>query len=329
MRAVVTGALGFIGSHIVDRLVNKGYLVYGIDDMSGGSLANANPKADYQLIDCRDYDKLEDTMRQIRPEIVFHLAANAAENKAQFSPVDVTSRNYDAFIKVLTSSLRHGMKRIVVTSSIAVYGAIEPPFKESDRPEPEDLYGLSKLQMEESLKILSRVHNFEYVITRPHNVYGPRQNMTDPYRNVMTIFMNQILKDENYNIYGDGEQQRCFSYIDPVADAIVKAGLEAKSKEIYNIGSDNAYTLNYLSELLQTITQCRSKPVYLPERPQEVKFAVSDHTKAAMELGYKDYVSFEDGVKKTWEWAKTMGPQPLRYTELEITNDKLPANWKK
>src|SRR5690606_12408545 len=127
-------------------------------------------------------------------------------------------------------------KRIIVISSIAVYGALQTPFKEENKPEPEDLYGISKLAMEESLKVLSKVHGFEYVITRPHNVYGPRQNMTDPYRNVVTIFMNSLLKGKTYFIYGDGSQRRCFSYIDEVADALFNCAYKKVSGMIFNIG---------------------------------------------------------------------------------------------
>ena len=196
VKVLVTGGAGFIGSHLVDKLIHKGYPVFVIDDLSGGRKENVNQSAKLYQCDLRDVEKTDRIIKKIKPELVFHLAANAAENKAQFSPIDITSRNWNAFINTLVSSVRSGMKRIVVTSSIAVYGSLQTPFKETDRPEPEDLYGISKLAMEEALKVLSKVHKFEYVITRPHNVYGPRQNMTDPYRNVVTIFMNSLMKKE-------------------------------------------------------------------------------------------------------------------------------------
>src|SRR3989344_1041850 len=223
-KVLVTGGAGFIGSHLVDRLIKGGHTVSIIDDLSGGKKQNINPKAKFFKIDLRDSVVTEKVIKKIRPELVFHLAANAAENKAQFSPIDITSRNYNTFINTLVASLRNGLKRIVVTSSIAVYGALQAPFKETDKPEPEDLYGVSKLAMEDSLKILSRVHNFEYVITRPHNVYGPRQNMSDPYRNVVTIFMNSLLQNKAYYVYGDGEQRRCFSYVVDVVNALYRCG---------------------------------------------------------------------------------------------------------
>lgn len=328
-RVLVTGGAGFIGSHLADKLVAGGYDVSIIDDLTGGYKKNINPKATFYKCDLRNVKATDKAISKIKPEIVFHLAANAAENKAQFSPIDVTSRNYNAFINVLVPALRNGMKRIIVTSSIAVYGAITPPFKETDRPEPEDLYGWSKLIMEESLKILSKVHDFEYVITRPHNVYGPRQNMTDPYRNAVTIFMNALLRGESYYIYGRGNQRRCFSYIDDVVDALYKCGFADVSGMIFNIGADKDYTINTLSNVIQKVAGVHREPIYISDRPQEVKVAISDHTLAKKYLNYEDRISLENGIRATWEYAKKLGPQEPIYTDIELDSPKLPANWRK
>src|SRR3989344_7931268 len=311
-RVLVTGGAGFIGSHLVDRLIEDGHEVSVIDDLSGGYIENVNKKAKFYNCDLRNKAKASKIIAEIKPELVYHLAANAAENKAQFSPIDITTRNYDTFLNTLVPAVNNGMKRMVVTSSIAVYGAIKPPFKESDKPEPEDLYGISKLAMEESLRILAKVHNFEYVITRPHNVYGPRQNMRDPYRNVVTLFMNAVLSGKPYYIYGDGEQRRCFSYIDDVVDALYKCGFESISGMIFNIGSDNDYSVNELSEEINKVTETKLKPIYISDRPQEVKVAVSDHTLAKKYLDYKDRTLFRQGITLTWEYAKRLGPQQLK-----------------
>jgi UDP-glucose 4-epimerase len=328
-KVLVTGGAGFIGSHLVDRLIDAGHHVAIIDDLSGGKRENVNPYCGFYECDLRDAQKTKKILDIIKPEIVFHLAANAAENKAQFSPIDITSRNYNAFINLLVPALQNGMKRIVVTSSIAVYGALQPPFKETDRPEPEDLYGWSKLMMEESLKILSGVHNFEYVITRPHNVYGPRQNMTDPYRNVVTIFMNALMKRQPYYIYGDGKQRRCFSYIDDVVDALLKCGFDDVHGMIFNIGADKDYSLNELSKVIQKVSGIQIPPVYIADRPQEVKVAISDHTLAKNHLHYQDTMPLEEGLRATWEYALALGPQEPEYTEIELDSPKLPENWRK
>lgn len=321
MKVAVTGGAGFIGSHLVDKLINSGHEVLLIDDLSGGKSENINPKSKNEIFDLRDTKRTSNVIMDFKPEVLFHLACNAAENKAQFSPVDITSRNYDAFIKTLTPFIKAGGKRFVFTSSIAVYGIGQIPFKETDKPEPEDLYGITKLAAEETLKVMSKVHDFEYVIARPHNVYGPRQNMNDPYRNVVTIFMNAVMKGEAYNIYGDGKQRRCFSYIDDVVEALYKCGFDDVSGNTFNIGADKDYSIIELS------TEIGGLGVFTKERPQEVKIAISDHTQAKKMLSYEDKTSLKEGIKKTWEWAKTKGPQLAPFEELELPSLKAPTNW--
>lgn len=318
MRILVTGGTGFIGSHLVDRLV-KEHQVVVVDDASGS--VHINKKAYSIKTDCRDTKKMDTIMRVHKPEIVYHLAANAAENKSVFSPIDITSRNYDAFIKTITPAIKYGIKRFVFTSSIAVYGALQTPFKEEDKPEPEDLYGITKLAIEQSIKVLANVHDFEYVITRPHNVYGPRQNMADPYRNVVTIWMNAKLNGKPCYIYGDGEQRRCFSYIDDVVEAIYKCGFDNVSGRTFNIGADTHHSLNELARAIDVI------PEHLPERPQEVKEAIADHTQSQVYLNYQDKTSLSQGIEKTWRWVESVGPVELKYDTLEIPNSKVPKNW--
>ena len=323
MKIAVTGSLGFIGSHLVDKLISQGHIVIGIDDMSGGQLENQNKKSPTYITDCRDFKDLKRIFKKEKPEIVYHLACNAAENKSCFSPVDITSRNYDSFIKVLTAFIKNKGKRFIFTSSIAVYGDGQVPFKEIDDPKPEDLYGITKLAAEQTLKIMSKVHNFEYIIARPHNVYGERQNMTDPYRNVVTIFMNATMKNQPYYIYGDGEQRRCFSYIDDVVEALYKCGFEDVSGMTFNVGSDKDYSVNELSKAIG------GEAVHIEERTQEVKIAISDHTQSKKFLGYEDRTSLKDGIKKTWAWAIKKGPQEAKLDKLELQSKLVPSNWKK
>ncbi len=327
-KVLVTGGAGFIGSHLVDKLVEKKYKVGILDDFSGGNIKNCNKKAKIFKIDIRDFKKTDAAISSFEPDTVYHLAANAAENKAQFSPVDITSRNFDGSIKVLTASIRANVRRFIFTSSIAVYGELQTPFKEKDKAAPEDLYGISKLAFEDSLRILSKVHDFEYVITRPHNVYGPRQNMKDPYRNVVTIFMNSILQNKEYYIYGKGDQKRCFSYIDDVVEALLKCGYKKVSGMTFNIGSDKDYTVRQLSDLILEITNSKIKPINLPPRPQEVKYAISDHKLSKKYLDYIDRTSLEKGLKRTWEWVKEEGYVKPKFDKVEIESPLLPKNWK-
>jgi len=322
MNILVTGGAGFIGSHLVDRLIDEGHTVTVFDDLSGGYLKNVNPQATFIEIDCRNSMEVDASFKGF--DVVYHLAANAAENKAQYAPVDVTSRGYQASINVLASAIRHQVKKFIFTSSIAVYGHGQTPFKESDKPVPEDLYGIGKLAFEESLKVMAKVHNFEYVILRPHNVYGPRQNMSDPFRNVVTIFMNAILKDKPYVLYGHGLMTRCFTYIDDITECLYQS--LNLSNITLNIGSSVPTTIFDLSTLIQKISGGHVPPQFLPARPQEVMHAVSDHTLSHKHLKYTE-TELSDGLKKTWKWVESIGPVETKYDKLEILNN-LPSNWK-
>jgi UDP-glucose 4-epimerase len=325
--ALVTGGAGFLGSHLADLLIKNGYNVSIIDDLSGGTIENINVNATFYECDLRDSEKTDELIKKIKPQLVYHLAANAAESKGQFSPIDISTRNFDTFINVLVPSVKYGMKRIVVTSSIAVYGAQQTPFKETDRPEPEDVYGISKYAMEQTLKVLADVHGFEYVITRPHNVYGPRQNMKDPYRNVVTIFMNKILQNKEYVIYGNGEQVRCFSYIDDVIDALYRCANSEVSGMTFNIGSDVQYSVNQLSDILCAITGAKIRPRYIPGRVHDVEIAISDHTESRKYLGYQDKTPLEQGLRESWKYAQSQGYQKPVFGGIELDSPLIPENW--
>lgn len=328
MKILVTGSAGFIGSNLVNKLIEDGHTVFGIDDMSGGKLENIHNNCIHTRLDLRKKAEARRLIERISPEVIYHLAANAAENKSQFSPCDITERNVNTMLNVLTPAIRSGsLKRFVFTSSIAVYGALQTPFKESDDPKPEDIYGVSKLACERIIEILSRVHGFSYVIVRPHNVYGPRQNMADPYRNVVAIFMNKLLKNQPYYIYGDGNQKRCFTYIDDVVHALCHCLITKMPNMTYNVGSDTVYTVNELSEIIQRVSGIVIPPIY-EEARNEVHTAVSDHTLAKEYLKYQDRISLEEGIRRTWEYAKLLGPQEPIYDELEIDSPKVPGAWK-
>jgi UDP-glucose 4-epimerase len=326
MNILCTGGCGFIGSNLVDRLLKDGHNVCVFDDLSGGYIENLpfNPRLTFRSIDCRNFEQLDVNFEQF--DVVYHLAANAAENKAQFSPVDISSRGYMAAINVLTASIRHKVPKFIFTSSIAVYGNGANGFKETDKPEPEDLYGIGKLAFEEALKVMADVHEFEYVILRPHNVYGPKQNMADPFRNVVTIFMNSILHNKPYALYGNGEMTRCFTYIDDIIECLYKS-LKLSNVTV-NVGASTPTTIKELSNLILEITNSILEPIMLPARPHEVMQAVSDHTLASKLFEIKE-TGLKEGLLKTWGWIKQHGPVETKLQDIEIDSDKLPVNWKK
>ncbi len=338
MKILVTGAAGFMGSYVVDALVARGDCdVYGVDDLSGGYESNVNPKSHFEKLDLRDREKTKALIDKIKPEILYHLAADASEGRSQFTPLSATERNLLAYMYTLIPSIQNGIQRVVLTSSMSVYGAQQPPFSEDMKPAPEDIYGIAKTAMEDVTKVLAKVHGFEYVIVRPHNVYGPRQNLSDPYRNVIGIFINCLLNKKNFYIYGDGNQARAFTYIEDFNAYFVACGF-AKDVvgEIINIGPSEEHTINELAQIVLSkffpngnIPE-RLRPKYMPLRPQEVIEAYCTNQKAQELLGYKTTTQLSSGVEKMIAWARTLGPQKFKYLPdgLELESADVPPTWK-
>lgn len=331
MKILVTGSAGFMGSHLCDFL-SKEHDVYGVDDLSGGFKRNIKHQK-FTKLDLRDRRKTEEYIRKIKPETIFHLAADATEGRSQFTPLSAVDRNIAAYMNLLVPAIKSGVKKIILTSSMSVYGAQQVPFKESMLPRPEDVYGYSKAFMEGVTKVLANVHGFKYVIVRPHNVFGSRQNLRDPYRNVIGIFLNRLLNNKRFYIYGDGKQKRAFSYIDDVTEAIAKMAFSRKCEgKIINIGGEEPITLNELSDLVLEgffgKVPKGFKPKHLKDRPQEVKFAYSNHSTARELLNFKPKTSICEGLKRTIKWAKELGPQKFVYLDLDLENELTPKTWK-
>lgn len=337
MKILVTGAAGFMGSHLVESLVkDKNNQVFAVDDLSGGYVDNVDKKADFTTLDLRNRKKTEEYVLSIKPHLIYYLAADASEGRSQFTPLSSTERNYLAYMYTLIPAIKAGLKKIVVTSSMSVYGGQEPPFSEDMLKKPEDIYGIAKAAMEDATSILAAVHGFNYVIIRPHNVYGPKQNLADPYRNVIAIFINCILNSKNFYIYGDGNQKRAFTYIDDFTPYFLKTGFDDSCNgEVINIGPKEEYTINELADnVLKEFfpdgnVPTHLKPRFIPLRPQEVKEAYCTNDKAIKILGYKTNTSFEQGIRKMIAWARSKGPQKFKYLEtgVELKTKNVPKTW--
>lgn len=335
IKILITGSAGFMGSHLYDQLENNGFSVFGVDDLSGGFLRNVSNKETFKKLDLRDRKKTAKYVEGLKPDIIFHLAADATEGRSQFTPFSAIDRNLVAYINLLVPAIKNGLKKMILASSMSVYGAQKPPFSEELIMQPEDVYGSAKTSIEVTTRVLSNVHGFKYVIIRPHNVYGTRQNLSDPYRNVMGIFLNRLLHNKSFYIYGDGEQKRAFSYVDDVIPPMINAAFNKKCEgKTMNIGGDNPFTLNQLAKIiLEEFFERKDipkefTPKHLPDRPQEVKYAYSNHDLAKKLMGFKPKTSLRDGLKEMIKWAKKMGPQKFVYLkELDLKNDLVPKTW--
>ena len=329
-KILVTGAAGFLGSHLCEKLLNLQYKVIGIDNLIGGSLDNLPKNLEFHKLDCCDFKKLNKIMKSV--DVVYHCAATAHEGLSVFSPVENTKNNYLASVSVITAGINNKVNRIIYCSSMARYGSQTTPFTEDMQTRPVDPYGISKVAGEELLKNLCNLNNIEWVIVVPHNIIGPKQKYDDPYRNVVSIMINRLLQNKRPIIYGDGNQKRCFSYIDDCIYCLL-ALIDNKKVvgEIINIGPDEEFvTINKIAEICSNITGSNLKPEHYPDRPKEVKHATCSSNKARQLLKYKTTTNLREGIKKTFEYIKKRGPKKFNYhIDLEIVNDLTPKVWLK
>lgn len=337
MKILITGCCGFIGSHLY-RELSKEHEVIGADDLSGGSLRNIHDiKMPFRRVDLREYDRTKLLFDEYRPDVVYHLAANAREGASFFQPASVISRNSGAYANVLSNAVRVGVKRIIMFSSIAVYGEQQPPFHEALLPEPVDIYGLEKAKMEYMTQMMCRCHGIENVILRPYNVFGPNQAINDIFRNVFGIWMNQIMRGEPMTIYGDGRQQRSFTFIGDVIDAFVKVATykpedRLMTRNIFNIGSKAIFTILEAADLVRHHMDSSAHPIrFLPGRYNEVEVAYCTTDRMEKVLGIQSATreQTKQGIYIMAEWAKKVGPMPWYSTDkLEIVTEKTPEHWR-
>ena len=325
-RVLVTGGAGFLGSWTVDELLHRGHEVVSADSFLGGKRQNINKDCRFVRADLRRFQEVDNLVKGV--DMVFHLAAYAAEGQSVFSPIAINANNIAPMNNLLVAAVNHTVSRFVFTSSMAVYGSQRPPFKESMPRKPVDPYGIGKAYCENMLEAFSETYGFEHVIIRPHNVYGPRQNIADPYRNVLGIWMNRIMRNRPPIIYGDGRQTRAFSYVEDVTPALANAGFVRRAaNQIINLGSDERISLNEACHILLEKTGSLLVPINEAARPREVKHAYCTIEKSVELLKYKTIFPLSKGIEKMWEWAKKVGPQDPTYTlPLEIKKNA-PRVW--
>ncbi len=325
--SLVTGGAGFIGAHVTNELINRGHQVVVLDDLSGGFQENVNPKATFVQGSVMDHALLEQLFNKYKFEYVYHLAAYAAEGLSHFIKRFNYNNNLIGSINLINESVKHKVKCFVFTSSIAVYGKGQLPMREEMLPEPEDPYGISKLAVEMDLKCTHEMFGLNYIIFRPHNVYGEYQNLGDKYRNVVGIFMNQLMQDMPLTIFGDGSQTRAFSYIGDVAPHIAESvNIPAAYNQVFNIGADQEFSVNDLAGTVCEVLGVQGQIRHVEAR-NEVLHAYADHAKVQRIFNINSHYTLKEGLQKMADWAKTSGiRRSTKFNGIEIT-EKLPPVW--
>lgn len=289
---VVTGSSGFMGQSCMDALTQrfKGKAIFGLDKAQND-------------IDLSNRNLAERYMHTLETDILFHFAADARESRSHYEPLSSLDNNLVAYMNTLVAAIKHGLKRVVLISSIAAYGAGRVPFLETDPLRPIDTYGAMKAAMEHVTQDLCDVNDVEFVIFRPHNVYGPGQSLTDPHRNLFGIWMNQVLHGKPISIVGEGHQRRQFSYIEDVTRVIVGLGLDPEARNrVFNVGANAAMQVIDAAKVFGEVVG-KDRKVFLPARKREVMDARVDHARLE-NCGYVCEVPLWNGLTAMWESVK-------------------------
>ena len=311
MNILITGVAGLLGSRLADWILENDpdVTVIGIDNLSGGYVENINSRVKFYKLDLIR-DSISDLFKKYDIDYVFHFAAYAAEGLSPF----IRGFNYDNNLKstarIVNQCIKHDVKRLIFTSTMAVYGHGEnQAFDEKQTPCPIDPYGVAKYACEMDIKIAGEQHGLDWCIIRPHNVYGAKQNIWDKYRNVLGIWMYQKLSGKPMTIFGSGNQTRAFSYIDDSLEPLWNAAIDTRaSKQIINLGGIHSVSILEANNILKNVIGSSENTVFFEER-HEVMHAVSTYQKSIDILGFKHETDLEDGLTKMWEWAKV---QPMR-----------------
>ena len=317
-----------MGAHVVKELLSMGHTVVALDDLSGGFADQVDARATFVKGSITDHELVERLFAEHRFDHVYHLAAYAAEGLSHFIRRFNYTNNLIGSVNLINASVRHGVKCFVFTSSIAVYGALPPPMREDMVPKPEDPFGVAKYAVEMDLSAARHMFGLDYVVFRPHNVYGEYQNLGDRYRNVVGIFMNQLMQGQPMTVFGDGEQKRAFTYIGDIAPIIAASATTPSAfGETFNVGADAPYTVNELARLVQDAMGIKGGVKHLEAR-NEVVFAFSDHSKGERIFGKRRETTLAEGLARMAPWAKATGARASgRFSNIEI-EQKLPPSWR-
>ena len=327
-KILITGCAGLLGSHMAEYLLEQGYEVHGIDNLSGGYVENIPEGVVFHVGDLSDIKWLSRVFKKVKPDYVYHFAAYAAEGLSPFIRNFNYSNNLLCSVNVINECIKNEVKKIIFTSSMAVYGHGTPPFNELDQPSPDDPYGISKYAVEMDLGQAYKQFGLDYAIVRPHNVIGIRQNIWDKYRNVIGIWIRRVLRGESITIFGDGEQRRAFSDIKYCLEPMEKL-LNGFNGQVFNIGADHEYTLNEVAVMIRDLARefgLETEIEHL-ERRNEVKDAFCNHQKAKLLLGFKDKTDLRETIKTMFIWAMRQTDKEIKQMPYEV-NKNMYSYWR-
>ena len=312
MRILVTGGAGFIGSHVVDRFIERGHEVAVLDNLSSGFRELVNPAARLHEADLTDAAAVERCLAEFRPEVVDHHGAQIDVRRSVDDPVFDAGTNILGALGLLQACTRHGVRKFVYASTGgALYGeGRQLPATEEHPVNPESPYGVSKHTLEHYLYLWKLLHGLDYTVLRYPNVYGPRQNPHGE-AGVNAIFILRMLQGKRPRIFGTGEQVRDYLYVMDVVEANELA-LAQGSGEMVNLGTGIGTSVNDIFRELKAIVGFAGEPIYEAARPGEVQRIYLDATRAKQVLGWTPRLSFRDGLARTVEWSRRTGGKPLR-----------------
>jgi len=329
MKVLITGVAGLLGCHLAEHLITNGYKIIGIDDLSGGYLDHVPEDVRFYKLNLQNAAAVNLIFENETPDVVFHFAAYAAEGLSRYIKKFNYENNVISSVNVINACIKHDVKKLIFSSSMAVYGSQKTPFMETMKPTPEDPYGIAKYAIEQDLKDCYSHFGLEYAIVRPHNVFGPKQNIWDKYRNVIGIWLRQAINKQPLTIFGDGEQTRAFSnikfYTKPFETLI-----DRHSDEIFNIGADKYYKIIDVANMVKQIAAKYGLETTIKhlEPRNEVKHAFCNHDKAKSLLNFKDETDLETLIDEMFVWAKSQPDRTVKYMDYELTKN-LYSFWRK
>lgn len=332
-KVVITGAAGFLGSHLVDKFDAAGWKVIAVDNLIGGDIDNLAMHIPLHEIDLTVREEVLGSYNSHiwkDVDLVIHSAALAHEGLSVFSPALLVQNNVQATVNTVTAAVRAGAKRFVYLSSMARYGKLEGIFTEDRDPQPTDPYGIAKLASEKLVENICETHGLEWTVIVPHNIIGSRQKYDDPFRNVAAIFTNRMLQGKQPIIYGDGQQKRSFTFVSDVVEPLFKAAtLPEAHGQVINVGPDEeSTTVLELAEKIAEILDFDLDPIFMPDRPREVKIALCSSDKARALLGYEPVTDLDAGLREVVSDIRERGAKEFEYyLPLEINSELTPKSW--